>query len=74
MADVVSALNAEKFENDEGDLYMLAVYNDLLQVCSPIVVTALARMEREEKAELNKREKAMRKQAREEREAQKQNA
>jgi hypothetical protein len=53
----------------DGDMFMLAVYNDLLQVCSPIVVKSLARLEREENAALNKHEKEMRKQAREEREA-----
>jgi hypothetical protein len=60
--------------NADGDMFMLSVYNDLLQVCSPIVVKSLARLEREEKAALNKREKEMRKQAREAREAQKQRA
>ena len=90
MAETISGLNTEKFEkvqellqslkddarkaHDEGDMFMLAVYNDLLQVCSPIVVKSLARMEREEKAELNKQEKEMRKLARQEREAQKQKA
>lgn len=60
--------------NEDGDMFMLSVYNDLLQVCSPIVVRSVARLEREEKAALNKREKEMRKQARLDREAQKQRA
>jgi hypothetical protein len=41
-------------------------------VCSPIVVKSMARLEREEKAVLNKQEKEMRKQVREEKEAQRQ--
>jgi hypothetical protein len=61
--------DARKADAD-GDVFMLSVYNDLLQVCSPIVVKTLARLEREEKAVLNKQEKAMRKKARAEREAQ----
>jgi hypothetical protein len=55
----------------EGDMFMLAVYNDLLQVCSPIVVKSLARLEREEKAVLNKHEKEMRAAEQQRRKAQK---
>jgi hypothetical protein len=88
--DTTTGFSVEKFErvqallqglkqdaqraNADGDMFMLSVYNDLLQVCSPIVVRSLARLEREEKAVLNKREKEMRKQAHEAREAQRQRA
>ena len=65
--------DAQKAHAD-GDMFMLSVYNDLLQVCSPIVVKSLARLEREEKAILNKQEKEMRKAAQEARKAQKQKA
>jgi hypothetical protein len=90
MADTTSGFSAEKVEKaqellhsmkedaqkafTEGDMFMLSVYNDLLRVCSPIVVKALARLEREENAILNKQEKEMRKKEREEREAQRQRA
>ncbi len=57
-----------------GDLFMLAVYNDLLQVASPIVVKAHARLEREEKAALNKVEKTLRAQEKAAREAAQQQA
>ncbi|MBA2396522.1 MAG: hypothetical protein H0V70_27675 [Ktedonobacteraceae bacterium] len=87
MAETNTVFNAEKLEkvqallqslkedaqkaDADGDMFMLSVYNDLLHVCSPIVVKSLARLEREENAVLNKREKEMRKQVREERAAQK---
>jgi hypothetical protein len=90
MADADTTFTVEKFDkvqellrglkedaqkaHADGDMFMLSVYNDLLQVCSPIVVKSLARLEREEKAVFNKQEKEMRKQAREERRAQKQRA
>ena len=56
---------------DANDLYMLSVYNDLLAVASPILVKAQARIEREQKAVFNKREKQLRVSAKEEREKQK---
>ncbi len=90
MADTISGFTTEKFEkvqellrglkedaqkaSSDGDMFMLAVYNDLLKVCSPIVVKSLARLEREENAALNKQEKEMRKQEREARTAQKKSA
>ena len=90
MADTTNTFTVEKFEkvqellrglkedaqkaHADGDMFMLSVYNDLLQVCSPIVVKSLARLEREEKAVLNKQEKEMRKAAQEARKAAKANA
>jgi len=56
--------------NDAGDLFMVSVYNDLLQVASPIVVRAKARLEREQKAVLNKAERQLRKAEREARKRQ----
>jgi hypothetical protein len=56
--------------NDAGDLFMVSVYNDLLQVASPIVVRAKARLEREQKAVLNKAERELRKAEREARKRQ----
>lgn len=47
--------------HDAGDAFMLGLYNDLLRVCSPVVVRAIARAEREEKAAINKAHKALRK-------------
>ena len=55
--------------NDAGDLIMLAVYNDLVQVASKIVTRAYTRLEREQNAHLNKAEKALRKQQKAERDA-----
>jgi len=55
--------------NAEGDLIMLAVYNDLLTVTSQVVVKAHARREREQRAQSNKAEKALRKQRKAAREA-----
>ncbi len=54
---------------EEGDLFMAGVYKELLRVTSPIVVNATARLEREEKAQINKDEKALRKAEREKSEA-----
>lgn len=45
----------------DGDAFMLSVYSDLLRVASPIVVRAYARLERQDKAEINSKHKALRK-------------
>jgi hypothetical protein len=55
---------------EAGDLYMLSVYNKLLHAASPIVVKAHTRMEREQRANFNKREKTLRVSAKEERDKQ----
>lgn len=47
--------------HDAGDAFMLGLYNELLRVCSPVVVRAIARAEREEKAAINKAHKELRK-------------
>ena len=47
---------------DDGDTFMLGVYKELLNVASPIVVKAYARVERETKAAFNKHHKNLRKQ------------
>jgi len=46
--------------HDEGDTFMLGVYEQLLAVASPIVTRAHARAEREELAALRKARKDMR--------------
>jgi hypothetical protein len=50
---------------EDGDLFLASVYKQLLRVTSPIVVRATARLEREEKAQINKDEKALRQTERE---------
>lgn len=55
--------------HEDGNLYLLSVYNKLLKVTSPIVVSAQARIEREANAETNRKEKEMRKAAHAQREA-----
>ena len=73
--DLLQRLKGEAREaHQAGDMFMLSVYNDMLQVCSPIVVKAKARLEREENAVLNKREKELRKAEREARNAKRANA
>ncbi len=54
--------------SEGGNLFLLSVYNDLLAVTSDIVVKADTRIAREEKAALNKAERELRKNQREERE------
>jgi uncharacterized membrane protein len=48
---------------------MLGVYEKLLAVCSPIVTNAKHRLEREDRAEIRKKERELRKKDREAREA-----
>jgi hypothetical protein len=55
--------NARQAEQ-EGDLFMLTIYNKLLKVMSPIVTNAYERIEREDRASVNKAEKDLRKQRR----------
>lgn len=40
-----------------GDAFMLGVYRDLVKAVSPIAVKALARLERAEKARINRQHK-----------------
>lgn len=54
---------------DQGDTFMVSVYEKLLAVCSPIVNNAKARLEREDRAAINKQMKELRKKDREAREA-----
>lgn len=53
-----------KQANDQGDVFMLDVYNELIKVVSDVVVRATARLERQERANINKAHKALRKQRR----------
>lgn len=53
----------------EGDIYMASVYAELVKVTSPIVNRAYARKDREEKANINRGVKDLRKQAQAEAEA-----
>ena len=59
---------------DANDLSSLKIYTELLKVASPIVVKAQARLEREERARINKAHKALSKQQREAREQHRGNA
>jgi hypothetical protein len=59
---LLSKLKAEaRAASDEGDVFMLGVYKELIKVCSPIVMRAYARAEREENAAINKAHKGLRK-------------
>lgn len=65
VSDLLQGLKEDARKADaEGDSFMLGVYKELLAVTSPIVVKAFARLEREERAEINKAHKAMRRQLR----------
>lgn len=55
----------------QNDTFMVSVYEKLLAVCSPIVNNAKARLEREDRAAINKQMKELRKKDREAREAEK---
>jgi hypothetical protein len=46
---------------EQNDTFMTSVYNRLVAVCSPIVINAVYRLEREDKAALRKKEKELRK-------------
>jgi hypothetical protein len=66
VADLLSKLKAEaRAANDAGDVFMLGVYKELVKVCSPIVMRAYARAEREENAAINQAHKGLRKAERE---------
>ncbi len=68
--DLLQGLKKEAQEAaDQGDTLMVSVYEKLLSVCSPIVTNAKHRLEREDRAEIRKREKELRKRDREAREA-----
>lgn len=47
-----------------GDLFMLSMYNRLVKVMSPIVTNAYERIERADKAMVNKAERDLRRQRR----------
>lgn len=49
-----------RIAHDTGNIFMLNMYTELLKVASPIVVRAIARQEREERAAINKAHKALR--------------
>jgi hypothetical protein len=46
--------------HEDGNVFMMNVLTQLLTVASPIVVKAIARAEREERAEINKSHKELR--------------
>lgn len=50
--------------HEDGNSFMMNIYTQLLTVASPIVVKAIARAEREERAEINKAHKELRAQTR----------
>ncbi len=50
--------------HEDGNVFMMNVLTQLLTVASPIVVKAIARAEREERAEINKSHKELREQMR----------
>ena len=56
--------DARKAEQEQ-DLFMLSIYNRLLKVMSPIVTNAYERIERDDKAAVNKAERLLRRQRRE---------
>lgn len=47
--------------HEQGNVFMLDVYTQLVSVTSPIVTNALERVEREEKAAINRARKGLRK-------------
>jgi hypothetical protein len=51
--------------HQSGDMHMLDMYNELLKVASPIVMRYLARKERNEKADINKKRAELRRAKRE---------
>ena len=51
--------------HEQGNIFMLNIYQKILKLSSPIVVRAVARAEREELAELNKNATELRAQTRE---------
>lgn len=62
ISDLLQELKDEATKaHNEGDTFVFAVYNHLIKVCSPIIQQASARLDREEKAVLAKKEKALRK-------------
>jgi hypothetical protein len=73
--DTVQAL-LEKLKSEAraaeqaNDAFMLGVYKELIKVVSPIVTRAIARIDREEKAAINKAHKGLLKAEREARQAQ----
>lgn len=87
MAEATGRFTVEKFERvddllqglkkeareaaDQQDTFMVAVYEKLLAVCSPIVNNAKARLEREDRAAINKQMKVLRKKDRAARAAEK---
>lgn len=59
---------------EQNNVFLLDLYTELLRVVSPIVTRAFAHARRQERATINKAHKALRKQAREAREAAKKQA
>lgn len=47
--------------HQEGNVFMLDLYTELVKVTSPIVTNAVKRLEREEKAAINRARKGLRK-------------
>lgn len=65
VSDLLQGLKEEaRKAAEEQDLFMLAVYKALIAVASPIVTKAFARLEREERADINREHKTLRKQLR----------
>ena len=65
VTDLLTGLKEDARQAEsEGDVFMLGVYNELVGVVSPIVVRASARLVRQEKAEINKAHRNLRKQLR----------
>ena len=50
--------------HEDGNVFMMNIFTQILTVASPIVVKAIARAEREERAEINKSHKELRQQSR----------
>lgn len=48
----------------DNDAYMLGVYQEIMSVVSPIVIRAIARVEREARASINRQHKGLKKAAR----------
>jgi hypothetical protein len=60
--DLLDGLKKDAHEAaEQNDTFMTSVYNRLVAACSPIVVNAVYRLEREDKAALRKKEKELRK-------------
>ena len=63
--DVLSSLKSQAAEAEKrGDAFTFGLMNQLVKVVSPIVTRAHARLIREEKAEMNRKHEALKKQTR----------